>query len=485
MMCRFLIQVFSVVFVTSCVKMTHEDLQTKREPFPSLSKSISEIFHPETFGEGTWPATLWWQALHDPGLEHCIVLGLNKNPQIRQVFAKLNISRQIAQQKRSRLFPSLFFSTENDYQHLSKEDLYRFPPSKIPAVVNEVELSLNLHYELDLWGKNRNIFRSSMEQAQAAFLEVQWSKILLSIAIAKAYFDRQYILEKIKLYQSILAIMENREMIISHRELVGIDNEIQKRSTNSKKLLWEKDLVDLEKDRVLATTQLKFLMGLTPEDSLDFVDHKFYPFLSFTLPKNLHLDILSHRPDLIAQLYRIGSYIDLIKAAKASFYPNIDLMASGGLFSINFDQLFSNNSLFGSLAPALHLPIFTAGLLKAQLNTRRAEYDAAVSEYNHMIIKNAKDIIDAISSIHYLDNQLTLQNDLITNATVNLDLFLSRYKEGINDYLEVLIPQEQMVFEQVLQLTLQHTRNLQVLQIIRTMGGGFDLEKSGTNEEVF
>ncbi|GAB4190409.1 MAG: efflux transporter outer membrane subunit [Simkaniaceae bacterium] len=458
------------------MKITKEDLKASRSNSPSLSKTVAAAFSTPFFTPGEWPKMDWWKMFEDPGLEYCIMTGLQQSPDIQKAFSKLETVQQMANQKKSLLFPSLFFFAEDDYQHLSKNDLYRFPPSQIPAVVNEIELSLNLNYELDFWGKNRSLYRASLGEAKAAFLDFQWTRTLLSVAIAKAYFDWQHYVEKMKLLQSLVEDVTRKQEIIGYRLSFGLDNQMQKYDIHIKKLALQKEWLNVKKDEVLALNNLKFLMGLGPEEKLEIAPKAYFE-LPFPLPSHLHLDLLAKRPDLMAQIWRIQSYVDLVKAAKAAFYPNVDLRASGGLFSLDYNKLFSVDSLFGSLAPALHLPIFTGGLLKAQLKTRRSEYNAAVYEYNQLILQAAKEVADGLAHMEFLQRELEMQQESLLNAFMNLDLTFSNYKEGIDNYLNVLSAKEQMLFNHIKVIALKHVKNLNALHLIKALGGGYSAER--------
>jgi len=461
-----------LIFLTSCVKLTREDLRTSMDEPSPLSSTEAAAFLTPYFEVGDWPKEDWWKMFDDTYLEFCIEEGLQNSPKIQQAISNVELASQVAKQKKSSLFPFLSFFAENDYQHISKDNLDRFPPSKVPAVINQIELSLDLEYELDFWQKNRNIYRAALGEMRATCLDYQQAKMLLGISIANAYFDVQFLMEKKRIMEKLLSYFKQYEQLTILRLNFCLDNEIQKGEAEIKRLEMERELLNIEKDLSLNLHLLKFLMGLGPDEELE-VRAKSYFLVAFPLPQQIPLDLVARRPDLMAQIWRVNSYTSLIKAAKAAFYPNVNLSASGGLLSLSYDKLFTKSNLFGSLAPALHLPIFTGGLLQANLGAKRAEYDIAVSEYNNIVLQAAKEVSDAIDTLMYVQKQLNVQEKSLINSVMNFDLTFTTYQEGISNYLEVILMKEKVAFDHLMEVTLKHLKNVGALQLIKSLGGGY------------
>jgi outer membrane protein TolC len=112
----------------------------------------------------------------------------------------------------------------------------------------------------------------------------------------------------------------------------------------------------------------------------------------------LTLDMLSQRPDIVAQRARVEAMNASVKAAKAEFYPNVSLSAFIGQSALETGDLFKAGSKVVGITPAIHLPIFTAGALQANLASTRARYDIAVENYNQTVLFALRDAADSLST---------------------------------------------------------------------------------------
>ena len=112
------------------------------------------------------------------------------------------------------------------------------------------------------------------------------------------------------------------------------------------------------------------------------------------MPAALPVDLLARRPDVRAAQVRIDAATAGRHAAHANFYPNIDLIAYAGLSAIGLDEMPQGDSRMWGAGPALHLPIFDAGRLKAEYRRSGAELDAAVASYNESVLRAIREASD-------------------------------------------------------------------------------------------
>jgi outer membrane protein TolC len=190
------------------------------------------------------------------------------------------------------------------------------------------------------------------------------------------------------------------------------------------------------------------------------------------LPDNISSDLLARRPDLMAQICRVEAAAKEIGAAKADFYPNVNLSAFAGLESLAFSNLF-RDSKTGSLMPAIHLPIFTGGRLRANLRSKVAAFNQAVYAYNDLVLTAAKEVADQIVTVGAIIDGLSQQVDAYEDTAAQYDLLFLRYDKGIDNYLTVL-DGENDVLQQRFLLVGQYMDHLSsILNLIKRLGGGY------------
>jgi NodT family efflux transporter outer membrane factor (OMF) lipoprotein len=193
-----------------------------------------------------------------------------------------------------------------------------------------------------------------------------------------------------------------------------------------------------------------------------------------TLPTVLPADLLGRRPDLVAQRWRIEAARRDIDAAKAQFYPNLNLNALVGLESINFGKLLDVDSANPAYGPALRLPLFDGGRLRGNLAARDADYDLAVSEYNRTLIDAMREVVDQLAAFKSLQAQQAELERGLAAAREAHDLAMTRYRAGLASYLQVLATETPLLEQESLRANL-HARALDTsINLMRALGGGFD-----------
>ena len=191
-------------------------------------------------------------------------------------------------------------------------------------------------------------------------------------------------------------------------------------------------------------------------------------------PPVLGADLIARRPDVAAALARVEAADQQVKSQRTQFYPDINF--SAGLrprldpASTTCSNCPSKDWSFG---PALHLPIFEGGTLRAQLKGKGADRDAAIQAYNQQVIDAVREAADAATSAASIGRQLTLQRQALEASTASYDFSQSRYGQGLGNALIVLNAETQMLAERRLEVDLEY-RALDVqAQLMKALGGGW------------
>ncbi|WP_139115837.1 efflux transporter outer membrane subunit, partial [Xanthomonas translucens] len=192
------------------------------------------------------------------------------------------------------------------------------------------------------------------------------------------------------------------------------------------------------------------------------------------LPSVLPSDLLGRRPDVVAARWRVEAASQRIGAAKAQFYPSINLLALGGVAAANPADLFKGDALLGLFAPSVSLPLFDSGRLRSQLAERDAHYDLAVASYNQALVAALREVADQVSAARSLAQQARQQAQAVSTAQAAFDLAQQRYRAGIGNYLDVLSVQQPLLEAQQRLASLQANQILVSVRLNQALGGGYD-----------
>jgi NodT family efflux transporter outer membrane factor (OMF) lipoprotein len=192
------------------------------------------------------------------------------------------------------------------------------------------------------------------------------------------------------------------------------------------------------------------------------------------LPKHLPADLLSRRPDILAAHMRVRAAIAGREAAHADFYPNIDLTAALGFQAIGFENLFSGDALTAGVGPAIHLPVFDAGRLRAQYAAATADLDTAVADYNGAVVRAVRQTADALTEVESLADQRQQQKLALDSAARAFDLAKERYRLGLSGQIPMLTAESTLLEARRQMAALVAEDANQRVALLLAAGGGYN-----------
>jgi NodT family efflux transporter outer membrane factor (OMF) lipoprotein len=192
------------------------------------------------------------------------------------------------------------------------------------------------------------------------------------------------------------------------------------------------------------------------------------------LPTALPADLLARRPDILAARARIAAAARGRDAAHADFYPNIDLTAALGLQAVGLSHLFAGNALTLGAGPAIHLPVFDAGTIRARYGHATAELDLAVADYNGTVLSAIRQTADAMTDVNSLARQRGQQQAALDSAGRALKLAEERYRLGLSDQIPMLTAEATLLTARRQMAALVAQSAAGRISLFLLVGGGFE-----------
>jgi outer membrane protein TolC len=183
---------------------------------------------------------------------------------------------------------------------------------------------------------------------------------------------------------------------------------------------------------------------------------------------------LARRPDILAARARVEAAVQGREAAHADFYPDINLAALVGFQAIGLSNLISANSFTMGIGPAIHLPIFDAGKLKAQYARSTADLDLSVADYNGTVLNAIKQTADAITQVKSLSVQRARQQEAMTSAARAFEIAQERYRSGLATQLPMLTAEATLLQARSSLAGVAAQAAQQRITLLLTVGGGFE-----------
>jgi NodT family efflux transporter outer membrane factor (OMF) lipoprotein len=420
--------------------------------------------------DDVWPQPQWWTAYGDPQLNALVDEALAGNPGLRVAEARTRTAlAQVAAVDSSRN-PATDLSAQAVRGRFSEHGLF---PSPFAGNWDTLALlTATLSWELDFWGKNRAAYERALGNERAAAVDAQAARLALAANIAHVYARLQEDTLQLGVARDTLKEREQVLALTRERNAAGLDSKLELTQAQAAIPAVREQIDALEEAASRARQVLAELTGAGPDRALTIHDPALSFAISTALPSAVPAELLGHRPDLVAQRWRVEAASQGIKEARAAFYPNVDLVAFIGLQNLGSTNLVSAANRQYGVAPAFTLPLFDAGKRRANLATQDAQYDAAVETYNQLVTTALREVVTALTSIDSLGKQRAEQREALASTQEAYDLSVLRYREGLGNYLQVLSTESQLLAQRGLEAALT-ARSLDLsVDLVQALGGG-------------
>lgn len=411
----------------------------------------------------------WWRGYDDPQLDALVQEALQGSPDLRVAETRIAQARAQAAQAGAALQPSVSATASATRQRYSAYGMVPAPYAGNYA--NTPEATLDFSFELDFWGRNRARLQAAMSGVEAAQLERSQAELVLAAAVVRTYgeLDHHYALRD--LAAATVAQRSRIGELTAARQAAGLETRVELRQSESAVFAARTTLAAEDEQIALLRNQLATLVGAGPERGRQLSRPALAPVA--TLPPEVPADLVGRRPDLQARLARARAAGASVDAAKAAFYPNVNLSAFVGLQAVGFDHFLRSDSRIVGIAPALSLPILDGGRLRAGLAQAYSEQDEAVEQYNGAVLGALQDVADRLVSWQALDRQRAEQQQAQAAAEEAYRLALLRYREGLSNYLTVLSVETQVLEQRRQAVELAARSRDNAIELSRALGGGF------------
>ena len=418
-----------------------------------------------------WPGSDWWVGYGDPQLDTLISEALAGSPDVASALARVRRADALAQQAGAARLPTLDMSASVSAAKQSYNN--GIPAAFVPKGWNESgNVHATLGFDLDLWGRNRAAFAAARSDAEAAQLDYEQAALLLSTSIADAYADLARLFAERAVQQTALTVREQTLALVSDRVASGLDTQAELKQASAAVPAARSDLAATDEQIGLTRNRVAALLGAGPDRGLT-IDAPAVTIVPRGIPADVTTDLVGRRPDIAAARARVEAEASRIKVARADFYPAISLSGILGFQSLGLPNLFKSGSDYGSVGPAISLPIFRGGALEGQYRGARASYDEAVANYDRTVTDAYRAVADVVVSQRALATQLDQSRVSLADFQTAYGIATQRYQGGLSTFLDVLTAQDRTLQAQRIVADLQSRAFTLDIALVRALGGGF------------
>lgn len=371
----------------------------------------------------------WVVSFEDANLNALVHSALTNNYELKSAAARVDAAMAQARISGSNLWPQLFFSAS--HQQFQIRDA-GFGASRFSVF----EALFGLSWELDVWGRIRDVRQASVREAIATATDFHGARLSLAARVAQSYFE----LAEAKLQSEVA------EQSFKDRQTIAdlVQGRFQRGLTRALDLrLTLTDLANVEAQHMRAlnkiqiiTRRLEILLGRYPEGNLTEVSN--LPELPAAIQAGLPSELLERRPDLVAAFDRLQAADLRLSSTEKLLLPRITLTASGGTRSEDLTDLIDPRAVAWNVILGLVQPIFTGGRIQGEIFRNEARAEEALNFYKSTALNAFREVEQALAAEEWLRKQEQALKKAVEQTEASQQLAVYSYRNGLIEILTLL-----------------------------------------------
>jgi NodT family efflux transporter outer membrane factor (OMF) lipoprotein len=304
------------------------------------------------------------------------------------------------------------------------------------------------------------------------------TRLTIQSELAADYFTLRSLDAQKELFNSTVLSYQNSLQLTRVLYKTGIDSEQDVAQAETQLATTEAQATDLGIQRAQQEHAIALLIG-RPASAFSIATNSLAA-KPVAIPFGVPSQLLERRPDIAAAERRVAEANAQIGVARAAYFPTITLSGSVGYESSSTANLFSGPAFMWSIGGTLAETIFDAGKRGAVTEQAWASYRGTVATYRETVLAAFQEVEDNLSSLRILSQELQQQTDAVAASQRYLNLAVTRYKLGVDSYLNVITAQTTLLSNQRTALNLQMEQMTASVQLINALGGGWDIRTQTT-----
>jgi multidrug efflux system outer membrane protein len=427
---------------------------------------------------GDWPDSDWWKGFSDQQLDALIEKAFHASPTM--AVARQHVAHAHSQ---SELVAAVSGAQVNasgtiDRERVSSHGFLSAYAAKQPSIgANGPWYTTGLigfdgAWNIDIWGLHRAEIAAAMGEESAQKAEAAETRLELSSDVARLYYVIQAAMAETALLDEEHAVLALELDAHAARFARGLESRTVGEQAEAHEVAIEQEQAEVEEQITEGRESLRALIGATGGDQIT-IEPRRLPVSEAGVPAELGFQLLARRPDLQALSWYASASLNRVDAARAAFYPNLNIKVFFGFDALDLSQLFLHSSQQINVAPGLYLPIFDGGRLNASLKGARASSNALILQYNQAVLDAVSEVAKSGSALQDVNGRIRLEQEKLEAVRFTLESVQSRYATGLADRLDAEQAREPEIEERLTLLRLQSQQIQNGIALTKTLGGGY------------
>ncbi len=336
----------------------------------------------------------------------------------------------------------------------------------------ELEAGLNLSFDLDFFGRLKNMSEAERQNFFASEEARRAVHISLISNVSQSYFNQRLAYAQLQIAEETLQNYQRSYAFVEKQLLTGSTNVLALEQARGVIESTRSEIAKRKGELAQANNALQLLLGTygkLPNDQM----RSSGDIKPVTLPPSLSSQILLQRPDILEAEHGLMAANANIGAARAAFFPSITLTSSVSSSSSDLSSLFNATSGMWNFVPKIDIPIFNAGRNQSNLDLAEIRQQQSVVNYEQKIQNAFKEVADALVLRQSIADQISGQQRYLTSLQITLQRARALYQNGAVSYIEVLDAERSLFATQQSLLDLNYAQQVNEIKLFAALGGGW------------
>ena len=424
----------------------------------------------------------WWSTFNDPTLTSLVQQSAAQNLDVKQAVLRIEEAQAQTAVVAGGLWPDVSANASWSRQRLSTDTPngaifgLHFPglPSTLVNPYNQYQLGVGASWTLDLFGTERRSVEAANAQAQAAVEGAHAALLSMVSDVAATYIDLRGAQLRRTILQRSLATQRDLLQLTRDRHNAGLTSDLDVENAAAEVGTTQAEVPLADREITVDINELSELMARAPEALRAELERaQPVPPAPPVVPIGLPSDLARRRPDIRQAEANLHAATAEIGVAISNYFPKLTLTAAGGYQSEGLSQLIQTASRFASFGPAIQLPIFEGGRLRATVRLQKLKAKEAAVAYAQTVLTALHQVEDALAAYGSDQARRASLETAVTASRNARQLARERYQSGVASFIDVLDAERTEEQNEVALADATTAVSADLVQLYRALGGGW------------
>ncbi len=413
----------------------------------------------------------WWKLFKDPILDTLIDKAVVKNYDVRNAIRKIELAKAKLRVDRSPYYPTIYFAGSYAPEKSS------LSADKKNIIERVGSATVNLNWELDVFGRIRKESSSQKEFYLAAQEDYRGVMVSLAAQLSTAYVNLRCAQKQLEVTRRNIESQKQVMELTETKLNVGLASRLDVAQAKSLYLQTKASLPGIESTIAQQINLIGVLIGEHAEPIRDSL------FREHPLPENprtaavgIPANLIRQRPDVRSAERTIDGLAEAVGASRADWWPKFLVTGYIGYASENFEHLTDKENMIWQIAPSIKWTIFSGRNLVESKKSAQLQLDEEINSYNQTLLTALQEVDNALVTYNKSLLQISALNDAYQQSKLTLDLAIEQYKNGLTSYQNVLTSQLSLLNYENSLVEARAASLRYLIELYQALGGGWPVE---------